>query len=231
MAKKRKNTVFLGHLEDISWKALENYHEILREMIRGKAGLYALYRNNTLYYVGLASNLMGRLNAHLRDRHNGRWDRFSVYLTKTGSNLKELESLVLRIIRRSGNAVSGKLVRSQNLYPELNHRAKELEPHRRATILGGQVARTFIKNRANRYKGSMALEGVTDRGMRIFGFHNDTKHTAVLRKDGATRYKGKRYDSPSAAATAAVGRGRNGWHFWSHRDDRGELSKLIKLKR
>jgi type I restriction-modification system DNA methylase subunit len=32
-------------------------------------GVYALYRGNRLYYVGLASNLRSRLNTHLRDRH------------------------------------------------------------------------------------------------------------------------------------------------------------------
>ena len=41
-------------------------------MIKRRAGVYALYRKQEkLYYVGLASNLMGRSKAHLRDRHTG----------------------------------------------------------------------------------------------------------------------------------------------------------------
>jgi hypothetical protein len=41
---------------------------------------------------------MGRLKGHLRDCHKGLWDRFSVYLTSDAEHIKELESLLLRII-------------------------------------------------------------------------------------------------------------------------------------
>ena len=78
------------HLEGISWRVLEEYPEIVRKLIRRQAGVYALYRRNKLYYVGLASNLMGRLKSHLRDRHNGAWDKFSVYLTVRDEHIKEL---------------------------------------------------------------------------------------------------------------------------------------------
>ena len=57
------------------------YAEIIREMIKRKSGVYALYRRGSLYYVGLAGNLSGRQKNHRRDRHSGLWDRFSVYLT------------------------------------------------------------------------------------------------------------------------------------------------------
>jgi hypothetical protein len=60
---------------------LDEYRDIVRTMIRGKSGVYALYKQDKLYYVGLASNLMTRVNGHLKDRHHGAWDRFSVYLT------------------------------------------------------------------------------------------------------------------------------------------------------
>jgi hypothetical protein len=154
MARNQGQSFFLGHLEDISWKTFENYPEVLREMIRGESGIYSLYRNEKLYYVGLAKNLMTRVKAHLRDRHDGRWDRFSVYLIRDNANLKELESLILRIISRQGNAVAGKLSGSRNLHAELNRKVREIDSRRRATILGGPVAHRLTKHQARTHKGS-----------------------------------------------------------------------------
>jgi hypothetical protein len=184
MGQAKKGVFFLGHIEEISWKAFENYPEVLREMIRGKSGIYALYHNGNLYYVGLASNLMGRLKAHLKDRHDGHWERFSVYLTADDRNLKELESLLLRITRRSGNAVSGKLSGSKNLHSLLNKKVKDLEFSRRAAILGGAVARRRRKNKASKHKGAAALSEVSDKDIRISGVHGGKKYYAVLKKKG-----------------------------------------------
>ena len=106
---KRKTHLVLHHLEDVSWRVMEEYSQLIREMIRGRSGVYALYRKSKLYYVGLASNLMGRLKSHLRDHHHGAWDRFSVYLTSRDDQMKDLESLVLRMVKPVGNKVKGKL--------------------------------------------------------------------------------------------------------------------------
>ena len=78
---KRSRRLVVKHLEKISWQVLQDYPDTIRGMIRGKSGVYALYRGDQLYYIGLASNLMRRLRQHLSDRHTGVWDRFSVYLT------------------------------------------------------------------------------------------------------------------------------------------------------
>src|SRR5689334_18970035 len=94
---RKKQPLVTEHLENISRDALEAYQETLREHVRRRQGIYALYRRDRLYYVGLASNLRNRLKNHLRDRHAGGWDRFSLYLTRTGDYLRELEALALRI--------------------------------------------------------------------------------------------------------------------------------------
>ena len=103
------------HLENISRNALEKYQNIVRRYGRRRQGVYALYRRNKLYYVGLASNLRSRLSHHLRDRHGDSWDRFSVYLTIGDSHLKELESLILRIVKPPANRVIGKFASSQDI--------------------------------------------------------------------------------------------------------------------
>src|SRR6266511_3304469 len=89
-------------LENVSSVVLEEYQDIIRHYIRGRNGVYALYKREKLYYVGLATNLRSRLKQHLRDRHGESWDRFSVYLTIGDSHLKEMESLLLRITHPTG---------------------------------------------------------------------------------------------------------------------------------
>lgn len=54
--KKKKSGLLLQHLEDVSWKVLDDYRAIVRDMIRGRSGVYALYNRRKLYYVGLADN-------------------------------------------------------------------------------------------------------------------------------------------------------------------------------
>ena len=103
------------HLERLSRDVLGKYKDIIRDYVRRRHGVYALYRGNRLYYVGLASNLRSRLNSHLRDRHANTWDHFSVYLTVGDEHLAELESLVLRISSPKGNKQRGKFARSEDL--------------------------------------------------------------------------------------------------------------------
>jgi hypothetical protein len=122
------------YLENISGTALEEYQRVIRDYVRRGSGVYALYRRDRLYYVGLASNLRNRLNHHLRDKHRGNWDRFSVYLTIGDSHLKELESLVLRIVRPTGNSQAGKFFDAENLRKVLArdmraHYRQKLNPH------------------------------------------------------------------------------------------------------
>ncbi|MFO0792292.1 MAG: GIY-YIG nuclease family protein, partial [Pirellulales bacterium] len=93
---KKRTQLVCQHLEYISREALERYQDIIRQYIRGRHGIYALYRKGKLQYVGLASNLRARLHRHLRDRHKDSWDHFSVYLTIDNRGIKELETLLLR---------------------------------------------------------------------------------------------------------------------------------------
>ena len=102
------------HLENVSWQVLDDYPEIIKSIIKKRAGVYALYKADELYYVGLASNLMARLKTHLKDRHKGAWNRFSVYLTLRDEHIRELESLLLRIVNPEGNKIRGQFVKSQN---------------------------------------------------------------------------------------------------------------------
>ncbi|MEI8140076.1 MAG: GIY-YIG nuclease family protein [bacterium] len=98
---KRRTQLVCQHLENISRQALERHQDIIGQYARGRQGIYALYRRGKLYYIGLATNLRTRLKQHLKDRHGGSWDQFSVYLTVGDNHLRKLEALMLRTVKPS----------------------------------------------------------------------------------------------------------------------------------
>ncbi len=71
MAKTKENAFVLSYVERVSWQVLEEHRPIIKGMIRGHAGVYSLYKGEKLYYVGLATNLMGRVNHHLKTAIKG----------------------------------------------------------------------------------------------------------------------------------------------------------------
>ena len=205
---------------------------MIRSYVRSRQGIYALYRKNKLYYVGLAGNLRNRLKNHLRDRHKGGWDRFSVYLTIGDSHLKELESLILRTVKPTGNHQTGKFIKSENLRGQLSRdlRARQrqeinwvigrstspIPKHRRQKVVqkGAPVLSAYIINRRSYEQG---LKGTLIR--------------ARVRKNGLIRYRTKDYNSPSLAAAAVVRRAANGWTFWKYERAPGDWVLLNELRR
>jgi hypothetical protein len=224
----------LGYIERASWRLLDAYPQLVKSLIRKKAGIYALYKNERLYYVGLAGNLMGRVKQHLKDRHAGAWDRFSVYLTSQDGHIKPLESLVLRIVNPpKGNSVQGRLKGSENLSAVINRSMSEFDADRRAALLGGKFARRRRRSKTLEMKGTLALAGLVDRRLRLVADYKGRRHKASLRKDGRISFRGRLYDSPSAAAQRILHRGAaNGWHFWRYRDtSKGRWVRLSHLRR
>ena len=72
-------------------------------------GIYALYDNHGLYYVGLTNySLRGRIQRHTKNRHKGKWERFSWYQIPKINYTKDIESIILRIVDPKGNRVKGK---------------------------------------------------------------------------------------------------------------------------
>ena len=92
-----------SYLEDISIKAFKLHPSELKQVIGGVGGIYGLYKNDRLYYVGLAVDLFRRIKQHLRDKHRRKWNRFSAYVTNRDQHIKEMESLALRLISPQGN--------------------------------------------------------------------------------------------------------------------------------
>ncbi len=230
-AMKRNAQLVCQHLENISREALEEYQDIIRQYVRGRQGIYALFRRGKLYYVGLATNLRTRLTQHLRDRHADSWDRFSVYITIGDHHLRELEALILRTVKPAGNKQKGKFAKSddlrrrfrrdmkQSFNDEIDGMFEEFRPARRKAAPKKTNGRTpalakYIFNafpiRA-RFKGKIIK--------------------AQVRRDGTIRFAGKLYNSPSLAAAVACNRvSCNGWTFWTYERAPGDWVPLDALR-
>ena len=94
------------HLEFID---CSSYKEALDSKQRGK-GIYILYKEDEVYYIGHSKkSLRGRIRKHAtKDRHKGKWNRFSFYQIGRTKYIKDVESLLLRVFRPRGNRVAGR---------------------------------------------------------------------------------------------------------------------------
>ncbi len=133
------------YIERMSGDILDDrYRPQLAELIRGHSGIYALYKDDGLYYVGLAVDLMRRVDQHLKDRHRGAWNRFSVYLTQRDEHLKPLESLLLRVFKPSGNQQGGRLPGASDRKRALAQSMKRRDDDLRAVALGGAARKKSV---------------------------------------------------------------------------------------
>jgi hypothetical protein len=220
------------HLENVSRQALAKYQHIIRQYVRNCPGVYALYRRGKLYYVGLASNLPTRLGHHLKDRHSQSWDRFSVYLTIGDTHLRELESLVLRIVKTKGNKQKGKFIKSEDLRPHFTRDAKRSWQLEMQEMLG-LSARPTPQTQAVATDGrTPVLAAYIDGPLKLRArCKGETLHATVART-GTIRYNGMVYTSPSLAGAAArKKRTCNGWTFWQYERAPGDWVPLDELRK
>jgi hypothetical protein len=199
----------------------------------GRQGVYALYRRGKLYYVGLARDLRWRLNAHLKDRLAPHWDRFSVYLTIGDKHLKELESLLLRVVKPkpSGNAQTGKFASSENLVYQFK---REIKAHQRAELnvpvgLSAELGRA-PKPPSITLSAPPLARYVTE-PFNIRARYKGAAFRAHVRRDGRIRFQGRIYASPSAAGRAVSKHPCAGWWFWKYERAPGDWVRLDVLRR
>jgi len=104
----------------------------LEELMRGYAGIYALYKGEKLYYVGLTGDLHGRIKWHFKDRHSGKWDHFKIFRIKKVQYLKDIETLIHHIAETRGNRAKGQVPRDANLNHALREVLREYEKKAKA---------------------------------------------------------------------------------------------------
>jgi len=226
----KRSPLVSQHLENISRDALEKYQDIIRRYVRRRQGVYVLYRRGKLHYVGLASNLRSRLAHHLIDRHRDSWDRFSVYLTIGDSHLKELESLILRIVKPTGNKQKGKFAKSEDIRRRF---AKDVRAHQRDELISLLGKKIIHEVEVEFSKGTPpVLAKYISRPMALQTRYKGRILKARVRRDGLIRFRKKVYSSPSVAGAAACKRRTcNGWTFWKYERAPGDWVKLTELRK
>lgn len=237
MPSKRTHRLVTGYIEHVSSKVFSDFPNELTEIVAKRHGIYALYKGKRLYYVGLASNLRGRVKQHLKDKHSGKWDKFSVYLVRKVDHIRELEALLLRVVDPKGNTKSGKLKEADDLKPLLIDRIKIVQASKLESLVGSRKRRkkkAITKTRkAIRNNDSLSppLAGLVSRRFEVRHEYKGILYKAHILKSGWISFKGEKYFTPSAAAKAIVDRPTvNGWSFWRYRNHRGEWVSIKNLR-
>lgn len=218
------------HLENVSREVLKKHQDIIRNYVRGRHGVYALYKGDRLYYVGLASNLKMRLGSHGRNQHGQSWDRFSVYLTIGDRSLRELEALLLRIVKPKGNNQKGKFAKSEDLKVRLGRDVRE-KYRAEERILLGRPPRVIKTKLIPKGKQRNIVKVLRGRALRLRRAYKGALYKARLRKDGTVLMNRAIYPTASAAGKAICGHNVNGWEFWNCERAPGDWVKLAKLRR
>jgi hypothetical protein len=234
--KRKTRNIVTGHLEKVNSKIFDRYQKQITELIRGNLGVYALYRRENLYYIGLARDFKNRIKHHLKDRHQGKWDRFSLYIIRKEDHLRELESLLIRIGDPAGNYQRGRLKRSKNLLPGLERQVKEQIKNEMDGLFRPQKSakKRAVKMQKGKRPGGKVerpLKGVFTGGKMIYATYKGKDYKAWVRPNGSIRYDGQEYTTPSGAGKAVTGKSVDGWFFWKYKDKAGKLVKISDLRK
>ncbi len=228
--RKRKSPKLVVHrLENISKAIFKEYYGIITELIGSSHGIYALYDETELYYVGKSADLRKRVRHHLRDRHLASWTHFSLYLVRKADYIHEIESLLINIANPKGNRMLPK-GKSKTMIKKLRNMIKEEQKRKLDELLGSK--KPEHKKRKRRYTiKEKDLRQLVSKRTRLYRTYKGKEYKAVLTPAGSIRMGGKGYSTPTAAAKAIVDRKAvNGWKFWYIKDLNGDWVRLSDYK-
>lgn len=236
MAGKKKNKrksrpVVIYHLEKVSRGIFYKYQKQITDMIKNHHGVYALYRRNTLYYIGLATNLKNRIRSHLKDKHSSSWTHFSLYIFRRQNYIRELEALLLRIAYPEGNKQRGKLKGSKDLKPVLKRQVKEQQSRELEDLFKAYRVTKKKRKQGKKTKAEKVLKGFFPTGKVIYATYKGKNYKAWVYSNGTIKFGDQLYNSPSAAGYAIRKKGTNGWAFWKYKNKSGKLVKIADLRK
>jgi len=136
--KTKKGALIKGMTRKLPSMILGNpvFKKRLKEIMKGYSGIYALYRKDRIYYVGLTIDLFRRISWHLRDRHARRWDSFVIFRIKRVDYLKDIETLITHLVKVPGSHLKGRVPRDADinrvLKEILRQHAKEITKIKKA---------------------------------------------------------------------------------------------------
>ena len=215
-------------LEGISKKIFEKYKKIVIQYIGSKPGVYALYDEKELYYVGRASDLAKRVNNHLKDRHSALWTHFSVYFVKKVQYANDIESVIISIADPKGNKAKPNLGGGEKKLKDILRKAIEKNHQEELRELGlGKKRKISSKKKS---KNRPDLKNYFRTNIPLMKSYKGKIYKAVLLTSGKIKYNGDLFDSPTATAKKIVDRKIvNGWDFWFIKDSENNWVKLSEL--
>jgi hypothetical protein len=207
-------------LEHISKDVFSKYASLITKLVEKSSGVYALYDEEELYYVGKATQLRRRVKQHLKDRHDASWTHFSIYLIGNDDHIAEIESLLVRIANPKGNAIKPRGKDSREMRKQLEILIKQ--KHREE--LAGLFSKKEVKLKEDEKK---TLKRLVVKRTPLYRTYKGKEYKAILSPSGRIVFKGQKFETPTAAAKkitkwAAV----NGWRFWYIKNDANEWVKL-----
>jgi hypothetical protein len=226
----RREALVVEHLEHVSKDLLLKHPDVVKQFIGRNAGVYALYRKNRLYYVGLASALRHRLTQHGKNRHGTSWDRFSIYLTIKDQHLREIEALLLRIAKPPGAKQTGKLATSRDMKRKIRSAIRRKQTAQTASLFG-RIDVGDDELQRPKIRGDAELARFLPLGAKLRADYKGKVFRARARRTGTVRYNGKNYSSLSLAAKAVLKRSANGWWFWKVERGKNNWVRLTKIRR
>lgn len=215
-------------LELVSKDVFVNYSEDIIQLVGDSPGIYALYDEGDLYYVGKSIDLKKRVKQHLKDRHKASWTHFSLYLVRNAEHIHEIESLLVRISNPKGNRVVPKGKSSGPMLKKLKDMVKKKQFKEYQSMFGLKPK----TKRKSPKKISANLKGLVNKTTVIFKTYKGKDYRGELLPSGEIKLKGKFYNTPTAAAMTVVDRGNvNGWQFWYIKDFNGNIVQLDSLRK
>jgi hypothetical protein len=234
----RMKSLIAGHLEHISSKVFDDYHDEITRLVAKQHGVYALYKKGRLYYVGLATDLRNRVKYHLKDKHAKKWDTFSLFLIHKTEHLRELEALLIHIAEPKGNMQLGTFAVKNNLKDTLKSLIEAKNQSQLERILGTPkkekaVAKKHHSAPHTAPKG-LVLHKLLSPGTEIRARYKEKEFSATIDEQGRIVLNGQLYNSPTAAGISVIDRSTvNGWRFWKYQTPGGKweaIGELIKSR-
>lgn len=227
-ANRKTRSLVTEKLELVSKEVFVNHRDLIIELVGDSPGIYALYDEGELYYVGKSIDLKKRVNQHLKDRHKASWTHFSLYLVRNAEHIHEIESLLIRISNPKGNKVIPKGKSSGPMLKKLKIMVRKKQNEAFENMFGN---RSKSKSKKNNKKSSTILNLVTKKTP-IFKTYKGKEYRAILTPAGKIILKGKSFSSPTAAAKTIVDRSSvNGWRFWFLKDSNGNIVQLDSIRK
>ena len=85
-------------MDNIKRESFDAINKELRDVLRGRSGIYALYKKGTVVKVGLGTNIYWRIKGHSKSKKM-HWDTVSLFIIRKNRYLRDVETAVNRIAK------------------------------------------------------------------------------------------------------------------------------------